>query len=147
MIPSGEIWLAAGVVLCLAEILHPGVFLLWCGIGAICTGLATEFVDLTFEVQLACFILFTGASLMVPLLRQKYRPTIEDKLNVPGGVLVGETCRAKEFKGREGRVEFRDGGWRARIVEGETPTEGSLLRIVGREGTVLLVCQESVRPE
>lgn len=142
MIHTGEIWLVTGVVLCLAEILHPGVFLLWCGIGAVCTGLVATFVNPNLEVQLACFILFTGASLMIPLLRQKYRPAAEEKLNVPGGDLVGEICRAKAFEGREGRVDLRDGSWRARVVDGEAPADGSLLRVVGREGTVLLVSRD-----
>ena len=144
MIHPGEIWLVAGLVLCLAEILHPGIFLLWCGIGAICTGLVTSFAAPNLEVQLASFILFTSASLMIPLLRQKYRPAAQDKLNVPGGGLIGETCRAGAFDGREGRVDLRDGSWRARMTEDETPAEGTRLRIVGREGTVLLVSRDSI---
>jgi membrane protein implicated in regulation of membrane protease activity len=144
MIYAGEIWLALGVVLCLAEVLHPGIFLLWCGIGAVCTGVVTSFAAPGLEVQLGCFIVFTGASLMIPLLRRKYGKAVEEKLNVPGGDLIGETCRAGVFEGREGRVELRDGSWRARMTGEETPAEGTRLRIVGREGTVLLVRRDLI---
>ncbi len=57
----------------------------------------------------------------------------------PPSGLVGRLCRALAFDGVEGRVSFRDGTWPARMSRGEVPVPGAPLRVVGLDGTILVV--------
>ena len=53
--------------------------------------------------------------------------------------LIGQSCRALAFQDGEGRVSFGDGTWSARMADRTTPATGQPLRIVGLDGTTLLV--------
>ncbi len=131
----GLIWLLAGVVLCGAEMLLPGAFLLWIGLAACGVGVVTEAAGFGFNGQVAWFAALLVVLLAIPLLRRR-RPAI---VNVPDQDLLGRTCRAIAFQGADGRVRLGDGSWSARMVGGAVPAADALLRIVGRDGTTLLV--------
>ena len=45
------VWLAAGLVLLLLEMLAPGVFMMWLGLAALGTGLVTLAAGVGFELQ------------------------------------------------------------------------------------------------
>ena len=131
----GVIWLLAGVAGCSAEMLAPGVFLLWVGLAACGVGLLTEASGIGFGAQVASFALLLAVLLSVPLLRRRQA----GKVNLPDDELLGRQCRAIAFHGLSGRVRIGDGSWAARAVSGEAPAAEALLRVVGREGTTLLV--------
>jgi membrane protein implicated in regulation of membrane protease activity len=135
---AGLIWLLAGVIVCGAEMIHPGAFLLWIGLAACGVGAMTELLGIGFDSQVAAFAVLLAVLLAIPLLRRRRTAIV----NVPDQELVGRHCRAIAFDGAYGRVRVGDGSWSARTVGGDVPAEEALLRIVGRDGTTLLVTPE-----
>lgn len=134
----GAIWMVAGLVMAGLEMLVPGVFLLWIGLAALVTGLITELAHLDWPPQLALFVAATAALITLVALRLRRRPVL-DSVNAPAAGLIGQTCHAILFKQGEGRVTLGDGTWPARTTEGETPAPGQPLRVIGLDGTTLLV--------
>lgn len=133
---AGSIWIVAGLILCGAGMLHPGVFLLWIGIAGVGAGILTLAGGLAINTQIGVFIGLVVLLLIVPIRRIRVR---RDTMNAPDIGLIGETCRALEFQGGEGRVRFRDSTWQARTTDGHAPELDALLNIIGLAGTVLLV--------
>jgi membrane protein implicated in regulation of membrane protease activity len=132
----GLVWLLAGVAGCGAEMLLPGVFLLWVGLAAIGVGMVTEIFGIGFGAQVASFAGLVVVLLAIPLLRRHRAPGL---VNLPDDGLVGRECRAIAFQGATGRVRMGDGSWAARDVSGTAPVAEALMRVVGRDGTTLLV--------
>ena len=131
----GLLWLLAGLAGCGAEMLAPGVFLLWIGLAACGVGVLTEVYGLGFAAQVGSFAGLVVALLAVPLLRRRTPP----RVNVANDELIGRECRAIAFQGMSGRVRLGDGSWPARCVDGAEPAAETLLRVVGRDGTMLHV--------
>src|SRR5438067_1239807 len=110
---AATIWLVVGLMLGAAEMLHPGIFLLWIGLAACGTGLVEFwFGELSFNQQVGVFIGLLAALLAVPIVRRSRRSHQPDPVNAPHAGLIGQTCRAAGFEGDEGRVQFRDASWR-----------------------------------
>lgn len=135
---QGAIWIVAGLVLAGLEMLAPGVFLLWIGLAAVGTGVVTELSAFGWQAQLVLFIALTAVLVGLIAVRQKRRPTL-DPVNAPAAGLIGQTCRAIDFLGHEGRVSLGDGTWPARLTDATQPVAGQALRVVGLDGTTLLV--------
>ena len=133
----GLLWLLAGVAGCGAEMLLPGVFLLWVGVAACGTGALTEFLGIGFRYQVASFAVLLAA-LLATLFALRRRP-VPGLVNTPDDMVLGRECRAIAFKGASGRVQLGDGSWAARTVDRTSPPADTLLWVVGREGTTLLV--------
>ncbi len=136
---DGVLWFVAGITLCGIELLLPGAFLLWIGLAAIAGGGATLALDLKVPGQLGAFLVSLVGCLYIPLLRRSPLAGVDGGVNAPSSGLLGKTCRALAFDGVEGRVSFRDGAWPARMTVGEAPIPGTALRIVGLDGTTLVV--------
>ena len=138
---AGLLWLLAGVVICGAEMLLPsGGHLLWIGLAACGAGLLTEAAALGFTGQVIAFVVLVATLLGALQTRRRGRPLV----NVADDEMLGRTCRAIVFQGLEGRVRVGDGSWAARAASGLQPDPEALMRVVGREGTTLLV--ETVQP-
>ena len=131
--------MVAGIVLCGFELLLPGAFLLWIGLAAIAGGGVTLAFDLRFPWQVVAFLICLVGCLLVPILRRRRRGEADGGVNAPSSGLVGRACRALAFDGVEGRVSFRDGTWPARMATGPIPVPGTPLRVVGLDGTTLVV--------
>ncbi len=132
------IWLGAGLALMVAEAVLPGAFLVWLGIAALGTGLLELAFGLGFELQvisfaaLACIAVGCGLA-----LRRKVKP---NELNMPGSGLVGRPAMTLGFVGRQGRVRLGDSDWEARLIPDAPEVKpGAMLRVVGLDGTVLVV--------
>lgn len=139
----GAWWIVAGLLGCAAEMVVPGAFLLPIGLAACATGLVTELAGLGRAGQLVAFVALTAALVGAAAVRLRLRRQAPDALNAPGADLIGQTCRALAFEGAEGRVSVRDGAWPARMSGQPPPASGEVLRIVGVEGTTLLVARPS----
>lgn len=132
-----ETWLCIGLAMLVAELVVPGVFLMWLGIGALGTGGAVALGLSGLGLQVTCFCVLAGASIAVSL---RLRRPPERKVNTPESGLVGRTARALAFDGREGRVRLGDSDWPAQLVHGAAgPEPDTRLRVVGVRGVVLLV--------
>ena len=135
---SGAIWIIAGLLGCAAEMAAPGVFLLPIGLAACGTGGITEWLGLGAMHQVAVFLVLT-AGLIATVWRVRGRRPQTGNVNAPAAGLIGQTCRALAFEQGEGRVTLGDGMWPARTMDRSAPAAGSLLEVVGLDGTTLLV--------
>jgi len=132
------VWVVAGLVLCAAEMVAPGVFLLWIGLAACGTGALTAAFDWGWHAQLAAFVVLMVALIALAAWRIRRRPP-RDVVNAPTAGLIGATCHALGFEAGEGRVSLRDGTWPARVADASSPASGEVMRVVGLDGTTLLV--------
>lgn len=137
---TGALWLAAALVLVIAELLAPGFFLIFLGIAAAATGVvALAAPGLPVVVQALIFAALTAAIYAVG--RRWYRgsdkSSADPLLNDRAARLVGrrvEVCDA--IVDGNGRVKVGDGAWNA--VGPDMPA-GTSVRIVGASGSVLRV--------
>ncbi len=133
------IWLTLGVVLAGLEMLVPGIYLLWLAAAAIATGVLTYLLDLSVAIQIVDFV-FLALIIIFSVrrwLREQPIETSDPLLNRRGARMVGETATvAQAIEDGSGRVRVGDGEWLAR---GPDLPIGSKVRIVGSDGTILLV--------
>lgn len=133
-------WFVLGLGLVIAEMLIPGVFLLWIGIAAGITGLITLLAPtLSWQIQ---FIVFAGLAVIsvfaaVAYLRRNPIQTADSTLNRRGSQYVGRVYKLQEpiVNGR-GTVKVDDTIWRA---DGPDLPAGSRVKVTAIEGTVLRV--------
>ncbi|OJF94509.1 NfeD family protein [Pararhizobium antarcticum] len=136
-------WWVIGLVLLAAEVLVPGVFLVWIGIAAILTGLVSLALWETgfwiWEVQLVFFALLSVAAALAgrKIVSRAGNTSDEPLLNQRGASLVGRTALLEEpiAEGR-GRVRLDDTTW---IVDGPDLPVGARVRIIACSGRQLTV--------
>lgn len=133
------IWILAGLVMLGAEVLLPGVFLLWVGLAALGTGLLLFAVAPPFWVAVVVFIVLLAAGIAIALrLRRAEHP--RPRVNTPDAGLVGRHGVLTEPGAAGPRVRVGDSDWAARLPRDalETPT-GTRVRVEGVDGTTLVV--------
>ncbi|WP_379548872.1 NfeD family protein [Qipengyuania sp. DSG2-2] len=133
------IWVALGLILAAAEMLVPGVFLIWLAMAALATGLLTFMFDLGPVMQVVQFV--TVALITVfsakRILRDRPIVSSDPLLNNRMGRLVGETATVTvAISHGSGRIHVGDSDWSAR---GPDLSVGERVRITGNDGSVLLV--------
>ncbi len=141
-IATYQIWIVAGLVLLGAEMLVPGVFLLWIGLAAIGAGLVLMMFDLSFGATVAIFLVLLAGGIVVALrLRREQRPT--SRVNMPDSGLVGRHGTMLDINPAAPRVRVGDSDWPARLARdaGEVAV-GARVRVDGVDGNTLVV-----RPE
>ena len=136
---AAAVWIVAGLLGAALEMLAPGVFLLWIGLAAVLTGVAAELLSLDWHGQLAAFVVLTAALIGLAAMRLRRRRVQGDLVNAPNAGLIGMQCHALLFEAGEGRVSLRDGTWQARTTDRSAPAPGTVLEVVGLDGTTLLV--------
>ncbi|MCR4264974.1 NfeD family protein [Nitratireductor sp. ZSWI3] len=135
-------WMLLGFVLLAAEILLPGVFLLWIGIAAILTGaLSLQLWDAAFWSWQVQVLVFLALSLISAYLGKRLmdsrrnEETDQPLLNRRAEQLVGRTARLETaIDNGFGRIRLDDTLWR---VSGPDLPVGTQVRIVAvRNGTL-----------
>ncbi|PWG01160.1 NfeD family protein [Sphingosinicella humi] len=133
------IWLIAAAVLGIAELLMPGVFLIWLAAAAAVTGFAALLLGMPLAFQFALFALLAIAAVYVGRRWYASNPveSSDPLLNDRAARLIGETVTVvTAIEGGHGRVRVGDGVWSARGPDAEV---GTRVRVVGAEGTCLKV--------
>ena len=138
-IDSGWLWTIGGVLLLIAEIIAPGVFLVWIGIAAIVTGLFALLFGIGVAGQLGLFALYAVLAVMAG--RRFYAVKgIEHSgpgLNNPSARLIGRRVVVVQPVDEDsGRVRVGDSEWSAR---GGPAEPGDKVRITGVDGNCLIV--------
>lgn len=132
-------WLALGLMLGVAEMIIPGVFLIWLAGAAIITGLLTLVLPIGIPLQIVTFAALAIVSVFVGRRYLRDNPILEadPKMNRRGQRMVGDTVVVVSpiVNGR-GRVRHGDSEW---IAKGEDAAAGDRVRITGSDGAVLLV--------
>jgi len=133
-------WMALGVALAAVETVVPGAFFLWLGIAAIVTGLVKlVFVGMSWEGQAIVFAICAVCSIVIWIVLWRRRPIDTDKpeLNERGERMIGLQITLDEpMVNGEGRAKIGDTLWK---VRGPDFVRGARLKVVGIEGTVLIV--------
>ncbi|WP_336057525.1 NfeD family protein [Nitratireductor sp. CH_MIT9313-5] len=140
-------WMVLGFVLLAAEILVPGVFLLWIGIAALLTGaLSLQLWSLeiwSWQLQVLVFLLLSLAAVLVGkrlMDRTADEETDQPLLNRRAEQLVGRTAVLEEpITNGFGRIRLGDTTWR---VEGPDLPVGSRVRVKAAHDAQLVVESE-----
>lgn len=134
---SHWLWLVGGLVLLSAEMIAPGVYLLWIGLAALLTGLLA--FALPLPAELGAFALLSVAATYLGRGWYRSHPVTSSDplLNDRSARLIGEIVTVVEAvdDGR-GRVTVGDGIWSAR---GGPAEPGARVRIIGADGQCLIV--------
>ena len=132
-------WLALGMILAIAEIAIPGVFLIWLAGAALVTGLLTFVLPIGLPVQIGVFAVLAIGSVFLGKRWLAAHPVVgaDPLMNDRTGRLVGQTVVVTTaIVGGSGKVRQGDGEWLARGPDAEP---GTRMRVSGAQGTVLLV--------
>lgn len=134
---AGLIWVLVGLGFVGAELLIPGVFLLWIGVASIGAGLALmAWPEMPFVYVVVMFIATLSAGIFVAL---RLRRITGDKpqVNLPGSSVVGRIGMVSDATGPLLRVRLGDSDWSA---EADEPLgAGDRVEVVGVDGTHLKV--------
>lgn len=136
-------WWVLGMLLLAAELVMPGVFLVWIGLGAILTGaislLLWETGFWTWQLQA---LVFAAGAIVFTLAGRRYFSRLETEsdqplLNQRGASLVGRTAvLAEPIREGRGRIRLDDTFW---LVSGPDLPGGARVRIVSANGQDLRV--------
>lgn len=132
-------WLAIGLVLAVAEMAIPGVFLIWMAGAALITGALAWFTPIGVPLQIVIFAFLAIIAVFSGRRYLRGHPVEEadPMMNRRGDRLVGETVVVTQaIVGGSGKVRLGDSEWLAR---GSDAAAGARLRVVGHDGVVLLV--------
>ncbi len=129
-------WVIAGAVLIGLEIVAPGVFLLWIGLGAAAVGLSVLLApDMPLPWQLMVFAVAMLGSIAIGfMIQRRSRISISGTtLNRELDALVGREVEAiHDFAGGHGRIRVGDSSYTAQCVSTTRPVAaGAIVRITG----------------
>jgi membrane protein implicated in regulation of membrane protease activity len=134
MLSAPILWLIAGLILCLMELLLPTAFVeLTMGISAIIVGCIAWFVpSLTVQVVLWLLLSVGLTVLLRRLLPKRSHTKIEDDKEA--------TTLTKISPGETGRVLYEGNSWQARCEDEQLAiAPDQKVYVVGRRGTTLIV--------
>jgi membrane protein implicated in regulation of membrane protease activity len=136
-------WWVLGLVLLAAELIVPGVFLVWIGLAAIIVGaLSLALWEEPFWAWQLQLLLFAALAVITVVLGRRYvyrndKPSDQPFLNQRGASLVGRTATLHEpiAEGR-GRIRLDDTFW---SVMGPDLPAGTRVKVVASNGRDLTV--------
>jgi len=136
---NGWLWAVGGLVLIGAEVLMPGVFLLWLGIAGLATAAIAAALPISLELQLAFFSVTALLSCVIGWLvyrrstRGRGHPTVND----PRARMIGSIGHVTEaIRDGQGKVRIGDSDW---LAEGPDLALGAAVRVKALSGTVVKV--------
>ena len=133
------VWLTLGVVLAAAEMVAPGVYLLWLGLAAIATVIMTLLLDMSVPLQVVDFVVLSliAAFSARRFLAEKPIESADPLMNRRGARMIGQTALVVQaIEHGSGRVKHGDSEW---IARGPAIAAGERVRIVGCVGSALQV--------
>lgn len=132
-------WLVFGLVLAIAEMVIPGVFLIWLAGAALITGLAVWALPIPLAGQVGLFAVLAIAAVFIGRRWLVTHPVVaaDAQMNDRGARLLGEMVTVTHaISGGMGRVQVADGEW---LAKGPDAEPGTRMRVAGNHGTVLVV--------
>jgi len=135
-------WMALALILGIAEIIAPGVFLIWIGAAALITGLLAWLLPLPIPAQ---FVVFAAGAVGAVYVGRRYlhqHPTesADPLLNDRTSRLIGRQVTVVEaIAGGEGKVKVGDSVW---LAMGPDAPVGQRVTIIGADGNRLRVSAE-----
>ena len=136
-------WVVLGFILLLLELIFPGVFFVWFGLGALLTALVSLlFYHLpwvaSWEVEVIFFLIF---SIIMVLIGRNFfrrdRETDEPLLNRRTDQIIGKRVVLEEpVRDGKGRIRVDDTIWR---IKGPDLPEGTEVKVVAFENGVFTI--------
>jgi membrane protein implicated in regulation of membrane protease activity len=115
------IWFLVGLALLLAELVLPGLVILFFGIGAWVTALAVLLFHPPLNVQILIFLVSSllSLSLLRKVIRKRFTTTTSDSTGDLQEEYVGKTVTALEpfDEYGKGKVSFRGSTWQAQCKQ------------------------------
>ncbi|MEN0075870.1 MAG: NfeD family protein [Paracraurococcus sp.] len=134
----GLIWILGGLLLLAAELVLPGIYLLWTGLAAIGTGIVVLTVLPPVEGVAATFLACLAGSIGCALWLKRRRPP--QRVNSPAAGLVGRHGMLLPMEGATLRVRIGDSEWPARLPRDlQVPEAPQRVRVEAVEGVTLIV--------
>ncbi len=136
------IWGIAGLVLLAAELVAPGIYLLWVGLAALVVCSVAALFEISVQTQLLVFAVSALAACVAGWYvyrgrRESGSASRADDLNESAGLVLGSIGEVLE-RGAPGqlRIKVRDSVW---LATGPDLAAGTRVRVVGQDGTVLRI--------
>jgi membrane protein implicated in regulation of membrane protease activity len=132
-------WLALGLILAAAEMVAPGVFLIWLAGAALIVGALAWLTPVGVPVQIVVFAVLAVVAVFMGRRYIRNNPIHEadPMMNKRADRLVGESVLVTQaIEGGTGKVKLGDSEWLAR---GADAPVGTRLKVTGHDGTMLLV--------
>ena len=133
-------WLGLGFLLCAAETLMPGIFLLWLGLAGLATGLAMlALPELGGIAQIGLYGVFAAVSVLISKQVMRGSNVASDRpmLNRKADQMIGRTYPLEEaIDNGFGKLKAGDALW---TVSGEDLPAGTQVTVVAVEGMQLKV--------
>ena len=132
-------WMIFAALLGIAEIILPGVFLIWVSLAALATGVITLLTGIDLTLQLGVFAVAAVLSTYAGRRWYMQNDVASDDplLNQRASRLIGEVVpAATPFENGRGRIIVGDSEWPAR---GPDLPKGAKVRITGSDGNALVV--------
>jgi membrane protein implicated in regulation of membrane protease activity len=135
------IWLVAGIILCLMELLLPTAFVeFMMGVSAFVVALLS-FMGLS-SLWLQIFVWLLLSTVLVVFSRRYLQPPARKSKIVDA--VIAETL-TEILPGQAGRVLYEGNSWRARCDDDKlTLAPGQRVYVVSREGTTLIIMPENI---
>jgi len=132
------LWGTLAIVLAAAELLVPGVFLIWLAIAAALTALVELVLPMNGAFQMLVFSVLSALSVSGGRLWYLARPAATDPmLNDRAARLIGRTVTVSDaIVQGEGRVRVGDSSWPA---TGPDAPVGTRMTVKGVDGATLVV--------
>lgn len=133
------VWLAIGLALGVAEMLVPGVFLMWLAGAALITGLLVWAAPINVPLQIMIFAVLAIISVFMGRNYLRSNPVLDadPMMNRRGARMVGESALVVvAIESGSGKVRLGDSEWLAR---GADAAVGERVRVTGSDGAILLV--------
>jgi len=133
------LWGILAIILAIAELAAPGVFIIWLALAAALTAGLASLVPIDGPFQLLAFAIFSALSVSGGRLWYLARPVEPETplLNEPAARLIGRRVVVLEaIHDGEGRVRVDDGSWPA---TGPDAPAGAPMVVADVRGSVLVV--------
>ncbi len=140
LLSPAMLWLLAGSILCLLELLVPTAFVAFTmGLSAFVVALVALMLPTVLSVQVLLWLLLS-TSLVVLSRRFLPHPTVSKKLDAMEAQTVTEIP-----PGHTGRVLYEGNSWQARCEDEEMAiAPNQKVYVVRRQGTTLIVVPQSL---
>ena len=141
-------WMVLGAVLIVIELLAPGIWFLWLGIGSMATGLVVLILaDITWQIQAVIFSGFSVVSIIIGRMIMRHTKQSEDHpmLNRRVEQYVGKIfVLENDTKLGYGEVRIGDSAWRVQLTDPSMQiTAGTQVIVTGVDGATLKVDPET----
>ena len=134
-------WFIIGLVFFILELIMPGFFIFFFGVGACATAIVCLIGNVGINLQIIIFLVVSVFSLLAfrKMLKEKFFSENDEKSKSIEDEFTGKDAIAiTDFDGNNiGKVEFKGTSWKA---EASVPIKtGQIVKIINKEGFTLKV--------